>query len=131
MYSEHIIELIEELGHNDSTRSRQIRTDLVEKGEVVVKHLIPKLKSDDFSIVKDTLWILGKVKDSRAIKPIVQLLGDESTSIRKKAVNTLLSIGKEALLAFLEQLSSDEVVRRRISLWYLPEFNDPTIGSHL
>lgn len=131
MESEIIIELTKKLSDDDIEVRREARWDLIEKGEKAVKPLIYQLNSDDIQVIKESAWVLGKVEDPRAIKPLTELLGDESASVRKKAGIALVKIGKGALPVVLDQLKSDDVIRRRTALWFLPDFEEDNIGIHL
>lgn len=71
---------------------------LVEIGEPTVKPLIQYLKDEDFHFRAIVAEILGKIKDPRAIEPLIQLLKDEKNLyVRAEAVWALANIGKPAV----------------------------------
>lgn len=69
------------------------------------EQLISALSSEDNSIQKEAIELLGDIGDNRAVEPIIQLLGDES--VRRIAVEALGKIGdKRAVEDLIELLES-------------------------
>jgi HEAT repeat protein len=93
--------------------------------------LIINLESEDNLIVSEAISVLGQIKDHRAIDSLAKFLGNDSSSMRKKAAKALVNIGDEALPLFLDNLQSSDVTIRRISSWILPDFGNPRIDKYL
>ena len=98
-----------------STPQDQAALALVAKGKEAVMPLIDVLQHSTNSTVREQVaWVLGEIKDPRALKPIVDSLKDEEWPVRSAAAQALGEF-KEA--STIEQLievlkDSDSGVRR-------------------
>ena len=70
---------------------------------------IAALKDEDWAIRQEAAILLGKLKDSRAVYPLVSLLRDSDRSVREAAIGALTSIGEPALGALGNCLADPEL----------------------
>ncbi|MDY0130649.1 MAG: HEAT repeat domain-containing protein, partial [Methanosarcina vacuolata] len=102
--------LIENLNAQDvDVKADSIKT-LVEAGENAVGPLIQALDSKDPEIRENAAITLGKIKDERAIDPLIKLLTDEEWEVESAANNALVEIGKpavEPLIKILQDKNED------------------------
>jgi HEAT repeat protein len=61
-----------------------------------VDTLIQKLKDKDLSVRCAAAWALGKIKDTRAVKPLIAVLKDNVSNVRWSAVVALREIADAA-----------------------------------
>lgn len=94
---------------SDLRLSITVSTILVSLGEIAVQPLIEALKSTDSDTRGGAAYTLGKIKDKRAITPLISLLlNDKDVSIRCQAAESLGEIGEaEALMALQEASQKD------------------------
>jgi HEAT repeat protein len=62
-----------------------------------VAEQIAALRDEDWAIREEAAHLLGQLKDSRAVAPLVYLLRDEDRSVREAAVEALRAIGAPAV----------------------------------
>ena len=79
-------------------------------GPQIVDRLIEILEVDkDLEVRKQTVEMLGSIKDKRAVKPLIQRLDDEAPEIRHCAMASLANTGDHEALPFITtKLSSDD-----------------------
>ena len=65
--------------------------------DVVAEH-IAALRDEDWAVREEAASALGVLKDSRAVVPLVQLLGDADRSVRTAAIASLTTIGTPAVV---------------------------------
>ncbi len=65
--------------------------------DAVAEH-IAALRDDDWAVREEAANALGTLKDSRAVVPLVRLLGDSDRSVRTAAVASLTAIGSPAVV---------------------------------
>jgi HEAT repeat protein len=77
--------------------------------------LIEDLKSKDWCLRSSALIILGKLKDTQAIEPILSCLEDENSEVRSRAAFALGEIGDTAFTTALIKTTEDEIIIVRAS----------------
>ncbi|WP_292389478.1 HEAT repeat domain-containing protein [Methanosarcina sp. UBA5] len=102
---------IEILIENFNAQDVNVKADsvkaLVEAGEPAVKPLIQALSSKDPEIRENAAITLGKIKDERAIDPLIKLLTDEEWEVESAATNALVEIGKPAVEPLIKILQDE------------------------
>lgn len=74
-----------------------------------IKGLIMALKHNDKDIRLSAIEALGKIRDSRAIDPLIQTLSQhEGLEIYKNAVETLVKIGEPAFNSLINALRDND-----------------------
>lgn len=84
--------LIDTLKDNNKLVRREASTALSRMGNEAVDPLINILAADDWRVRGAAAWVLGSLKDEKAIKPLEKLLDDESGFVKTGAKNALNSI---------------------------------------
>ena len=64
-----------------------------------VSEQIAALKDDDWAIREDAAKVLGLLKDSRAVVPLISLLRDADRAVRQSAIHALIAIGESSVPA--------------------------------
>jgi HEAT repeat protein len=62
-----------------------------------VTEQIAALQDDDWAVREDAAVLLGTLKDSRAVLPLIGLLRDEDRAVRRAAIGALQAIGAPAV----------------------------------
>ncbi len=73
-------------------------------GEVAVDPLIHALQEGDGNLRWGAAIALGKIRDTRAVKPLIRALADKYENVRAESATSLAGIGKPALAPLLEFL---------------------------
>ena len=112
---------IEILIENFNAQDVNVKADsvkaLVEAGETAVGPLIQALDSKDPEIRENAAITLGKIKDERAIDPLIKLLTDEEWEVESAATNALVEIGKpavEPLIKILQDKNEDVFLQTKV-----------------
>lgn len=112
---------IEILIENFSSQDADVKADsvkaLVEAGEPAVEPLIQALNSKDPEIRENAAITLGKIKDERAIKPLIKLLTDEEWEVESAATSALVEIGEsvvEPLIEILQDENEDVFLQMKV-----------------
>ena len=96
--------------HQDATEA------LVELGEPAIEKLVAALRNKDENVRKQSVIILGRIKDPAAIDPLVEMLKDKDWFVRLTAAAALEKIGdergREAIKSLLQD--PDLVVKMRV-----------------
>ena len=71
---------------------------LIRIGKPAVAELIDGLKSKTPRIRGRAAWVLGRIKDTSAVKPLAVLLKDSSVEVRRKAAEALVPISSRKTL---------------------------------
>ena len=69
---------------------------------------IAALKDEDWEVREDAASILGRARDSRAVLPLLALLGDEDRSVRMAAIDALKEIGESSVVPLGSCLSNQD-----------------------
>ena len=64
-----------------------------------VSEQIAALKDYDWAIREDAAKVLGVLKDSRAVVPLISLLRDADRAVRQSAIHALIAIGESSVPA--------------------------------
>jgi len=91
-YTGAIEPLIEAL--NDEDIYKTAETSLLETGEPAVEPLIGALKREDKKIRERSAYLLGEMKDKRAIKPLMELFKDKDENIHRITGIALEKLGE-------------------------------------
>ncbi len=100
---------------NDEFKDDAINA-LVELGEPSVPKLVAALKDKDENVRKSAVLALGRIKNSAAIDPLIEMLGDNDWFTRLTAAAALESIGDERGREAIKPLMKDPdmVVKMRV-----------------
>jgi len=86
--------LIAVLKDKDSSVRSEAAAALVSIGTPAVELLVATLKDKDSSVRSGSVGALGKIKDARAVEPLMDCLKkDKDPSVRSEAAAALVSIG--------------------------------------
>jgi HEAT repeat protein len=96
----HLIAALDDRYHHEV-----VKEVLAGFGEVAVAPLIEALRRGSEAVREGAAKALGKIKDARAIKPLIEALGD--FVIRKSVIDALVSIGKPAVTPLIKALRDD------------------------
>jgi HEAT repeat protein len=77
-------------------------------GDQVAEH-IAALKDEDWAIREEAAMVLGGLKDSRAVSPLVSMLKDQDRSVREAAIGALTSIGEPSVVPLADCLTDREL----------------------
>lgn len=88
---------------------------LISQGGRAVEPLLAALKLDNWKIRGNAAWTLGKIGDHRAIRPLIDALGDEVPEVRAAAGRAILSIGKPAIEPLSESVDNARVRNRKLA----------------
>lgn len=108
--------LIEDFNAKDVNVKADSVKALVEAGELAVEPLIQALDSKDPEIRENAAITLGKIKDERAIDPLIKLLTDEEWEVESAATNALVDIGEpavEPLIGILQDKNEDSFLQAK------------------
>ncbi|AKB50838.1 putative lyase [Methanosarcina barkeri str. Wiesmoor] len=112
---------IEALIENFNEQDVDVKADsvkaLVEAGKPAVGPLIQALDSKDLEIRENAAITLGKIKDERAIDPLIKLLTDEEWEVESAATNALVEIGEpaaEPLIKILQDENEDVFLQMKV-----------------
>jgi len=114
--------LIENLNAQDVNVKADSVKALVEIGEPAVEPLIQALGAENSDTRENAAVTLGKIKDDRAVQPLIEMLTDEEWEIEKAATDALIEIGGpavEPLIVILRDENEDIFSRQRL-LQFLP-----------
>jgi len=104
-------ELIKKLGSSDDYFERQKAAwELVKLGEPALQVLVEALENGEFSDLRyKSAWVLGKIADSRAVKPLGKcMLNDSDYVVREYCAAALEAVGSLDATPFLvKAINSD------------------------
>jgi HEAT repeat protein len=111
--SEELQHLIEEL----HSPNKQMRLDAIHRlgklGNAAVEPLIAQLESEDYEIRASAAWTLGKIKDPRAIEPLIYAL-QHTSDPERATVQALGQMGAPAVEPLMKILDHpDPEIRSR------------------
>lgn len=93
------------------------------KSETGTEKLIAGLYDENWSTRLKSALILGKTKDSKAVKPLVQTLSDDNIYVRKYAAKALIQIGKPSFDLLAISLRDVDWFVRKESAYALSEID--------
>lgn len=74
-----------------------------------VAEQIAALRDDDWAVREEAAALLGRLKDPRAVDPLVSILRDSDRSVREAAIGALVSIGTPSVPALGACLADPEL----------------------
>ena len=120
--------LIEMLKDEVPVRNSAIKA-LSKIGEPAVEPLIKALKSSDYTIRNYAASALGKIRDPKAVKPIISLFYDEHEPIRWTLPFELAEIGEPAIEPLIEFINSSDTDVIHHDFTALGVIGEPAIKS--
>ena len=126
----HLAILLKSLQSEDASINDRATLALINLGTVGVAELIKLLNAKVSSRVRyDIAFILGKIRDKRAVKPLIETLAYEDAKTAERVVLSLSMIGDEQaiqpLIAVFENRPNDKELRETI-LEVLGDFDGKT-----
>jgi HEAT repeat protein len=104
---DYIRKLISQLNATAGLSRLQAREKLICIGQTAVPELEKALSKDDPQLRWQVVKVLEDIKDPHTIPALVELLMDDSTSVRWAASNALLKYRRQAISPLLEALVCD------------------------
>lgn len=96
-----------------------------------VNTLIHKLNHKDKDVRCHAAWALGKNKDPRGFKPLINAMEDKEATVRSSAKRALRKIGKPAVEPLIAALGNGDLEVRRGAVEVLGEIDDRRVVKHL
>lgn len=81
---------------------------LAKLGEPAVKTLLAELRSDDEDAVVGATIALGRMREPRAVGPLLELLSSRDLYVREQAIEALVAIGEPSVGPLVKKLGSDD-----------------------
>ncbi|MEW5819294.1 MAG: HEAT repeat domain-containing protein [Cyanobacteriota bacterium] len=95
----------------------EIRSSITPDLSSAVDPLLDMLKDANSGAIASAAYALGELRAHEAIKPLIQILGEDDPVIRKNATEALAKIGDPAINALINALESENwVVRNSASI---------------
>lgn len=116
--------LIEELKHGNDFQRARAATRLGNLGcSNAVNELIKALEDPSTYVPLKSAAALGKVKDKKAIKPLINLFKSENPNLRDSAMRALINMGEDAVPELLTSLNHKNAHTRQMSVEALGEIS--------
>lgn len=77
------------------------------------EELVKKLRNSDWKTRREAAQELGELDGEKAIKVLINVLGDKNWRVIKAAINSLVEIGQPALDPLIETLETEVEVPKR------------------
>ncbi len=106
-------------------------TALAKLGEPAVKILLAELRSDDEDAVVGAAIALGRMREPRAVGPLLGLLASPDLYVREQAVEALVEIGKPSVGPLVKTLGSAEPVAKKSAVVALGRLADEEAAAAL
>jgi len=118
---------------NDRDRAVQwfATTSLAKLGEPAVKALLEELRSDDEEGVAGAAMTLGRMREARAVAPLLGLLSSPDLYVREQAIEALVAIGKPSIGALVKALGSDDPFVKKSAVVALGRLADTEAAAAL
>jgi HEAT repeat protein len=118
---------------NDRDRAVQwfAATSLAKLGEPATKALLAELRSDDRDAAVGAAVALGRMKEAKAVGPLVDLLAAHDLYVREQAIEALVAIGKPSVGPLVKALGSSDVAARRSAVVALGRLGDGEAAAAL
>lgn len=97
-----------------STEGKEIKQALVKIGGGAVEPLLPALRDQDRQVRTAAVWVLGELKDPRAVAALADLLRDDERMVREEAAKALGVIGDASAIGplFLALHDKEDMLRQ-------------------
>jgi HEAT repeat protein len=96
-----------------------------------VAEQIAALRDEDWAIREEAAVLLGRLKDPRAVSPLVSILRDPDRSVREAAIGALTSIGAPAVAALGTCLTDSDMSVQEAASAALTTIADSRALDHL
>ncbi len=107
--------LIELLALVDTMKARRALCDvLVEFGKKDFDSIVSKLKDERWFLLRNLIYILGKIGDTRAIEYLPQFIGHEELKVRKEVLHVLDAMEDPRAQALLVDFLPDPDLSNRV-----------------
>jgi len=113
-----------------SGRSKSVK-ELISIGPMAVTPLFKTLNSMSCNTRRAACRALGKIGDTRAITPLIRVLGDEDPGVRREAVQALTCHGMPLTQALIKALEDKSPVVRANAALVLGHIKDATAADRL
>ena len=109
----------------EETRSQWVVESLVRKyGKQAVPYLIPLLTDEDEDFAREVAEWLGKLKDPRAVQPLIDALSSEAFYVRYEAALALEQIGDERSKPHFEKVLKEIYSDEDLDMWGCVTWDD-------
>ncbi|HLG22607.1 MAG TPA: HEAT repeat domain-containing protein, partial [Candidatus Manganitrophaceae bacterium] len=106
---------IELLGAVEKLKARRILCDvLVELGKMDIDFMISKLDDDRWYLVRNLIYVLGKIGDAKVIESFARFVQHEELKVRKEALHALDAMEDPRASRLMVQFISDPDLSNRI-----------------
>lgn len=110
---------------DDSHIVRKTSADsLVKMKSGSVVPLMTALKNHDSGVRKMAAWVLGRIGDTRSIKPLSQALLDYDVRVRTRAAEALKKMKSDSIGSLIKDIDADNLHTRQAAAWVLGHFKD-------
>lgn len=107
--------LVELLGSVDKMKARRVLCDiLVRLGATEIDFLITKLEDDRWYLVRNLIYVLGKIGDPKVLKGFPRLMQHKDPKIRKEALHALDMIEDPKTNILLMKVLNDPDLSNRL-----------------
>jgi len=96
-----------------------------------VAEQIAALKDEDWAIREEAAVLLGRLKDPRAVSPLISILRDSDRSVREAAVGALTSIGSPSVAALGSCLTDPDLSVQEAASAVLASIADSSVRDKL
>jgi len=128
---EELSDLLEEVSSEDTEKRKEARKEIVEIGEKATDPLIDKLDEEEKRDRLEAARLLGRIGDPKAVEPLVESLDDPEKIVRKRAVKSLIDIGRESIDSLLDVLDSQDELVVKGAVQALGEIGEPEIVEEI
>ncbi len=106
-------------------------TSLAKLGEPATKALLTELQSGDEDAAVGAAIALGRMREPRAVGPLLELLSSPDLYVREQAVEALVAIGKPSVEPLVKVLGSDNAVAKKSAVVALGRLSDAEAAASL
>jgi HEAT repeat protein len=114
--SDHLDELVEQLGSRDGMARKRAREELVVAGAPAAPRLRPLLTSSDKRLRWEALKTLAAIGDPESAEAFRTFLDDPDADIRWLAASGLIKLGSASVRSVLQALSDPKAPRGRLEM---------------
>jgi len=106
-------------------------TSLAKLGEPAVKVLLNELRSENRDAAVGAALALGRMREARAVDPLIGLLASPDLYVREQAIEALVAIGKPSVAPLVKALGSSDAVVKRSAIVALGRLADSDAAAAL
>jgi HEAT repeat protein len=106
-------------------------TSLAKLGEPAVKFLLRELSSEDREAVVGSALALGRMREARAVDPLIGLLSSTDLYVRQQAIEALVAIGKPSVGPLVRVLGSSDAAAKKSAIVALGRLADSDAAAAL